>query len=203
MSKKIKVAVTGGIGAGKSTFCRFLSEMNYPVINADRIAKEILLTDTGVKQKIIKIFGENSYTSDGINTAYLAEKVFSDEEKVKKINSIVHPPTIKKINYLISESLEKTTIVFVEAALIYEAEMEDLFDYVVLISADEEVRINRIIERENVTEEEIRERMENQLPEKTKRELADFVFDNNDSIEDLKIKSKILISILKSISGEV
>jgi dephospho-CoA kinase len=201
MNKKLKIAVTGGIGSGKSSFCNYLVEMNYPVINADLVAKNVLWDDPEVRKKIIREFGQNSYTEKGINTTYLAETVFTDENKVKKINSIVHPPTIKRINQLMSDGLVKSNVVFVEAALIYEAGMEELFDYVVLITADKNVRIERVVDRDNVVPEEVEERMENQLPEDSKKQLADFVFENNISLDDLKSKAKVLITILNSIIG--
>lgn len=201
MSKKLKIAVTGGIGSGKSVFSNFLMEMKYPVINADAVAKDILLNETSVKQKIIKEFGKNSYLEGIINTTYLAETVFSDESKVKKINAIVHPPTIKRIKDLMAKDLENGNLVFVEAALIFEANMDNLFDYVVLITADEKIRVSRVIDRDNTTEDEVQERMENQLSEETKKELSDFIFENNSSLDELKNKAKFLITLLNSIAG--
>lgn len=201
MSKKLKIAVTGGIGSGKSVFAKFLMEMSYPVISADNIAKDILLNDVSVKQKIIKEFGKNSYSDDGINTNYLAETVFSDECKIKKINAIVHPPTIKKIKDLMNNELTKGNLVFVEAALIFEANMEEIFDYVVLITAEKKIRIDRVVNRDNTTEDDVLERMENQLSEDTKKELSDFIFENNSSLDDLKNKAKFLITLLNSIVG--
>ncbi len=112
--RKLKIAVTGGIGAGKSEVCRLISEAGYKVINADDIAKDILKSDTAVRKKVIDLFGEESYLGDEVNRDYLSEKVFNDSENVAKINSIIHPLTLLRINKLISEEFIEKDIVFVE-----------------------------------------------------------------------------------------
>ncbi|MGE5682902.1 MAG: dephospho-CoA kinase [Bacillota bacterium] len=199
--KKIKIAVTGGIGSGKSEFCKYLSSKGYPVISADYEAKQILASDTAVKNQIIQSFGKEAFTAEGPNTKYLAEKVFSDPEKVRKINSIIHPRVIKKINALMNNSLQKNNIVFVEAALIYEAAMEEMFDYVVLITASEAAKISRIIQRDNSTEEAVRKRMENQISDDIKETHADFTFKNDADLNQLFAKADFLITIVKTMSG--
>ncbi|KAB2846031.1 MAG: dephospho-CoA kinase [Melioribacteraceae bacterium] len=195
----MKIALTGGIGSGKSLVSDIIIELGYNVINADKLAKEILLTDETVKSKIIKEFGKDSYTPEGINTKYIAEKVFINPMNVKKINSFVHPPTIKKIEVLAAEILKTKKMVFVESALVYEANLEDLFDYVLLVTAEDELRIKRVMERDKVSEEEVKVRMQNQITEKEKRALADFVIENNSTITDLKNKVKFFTSIFESI----
>ncbi|HSR18993.1 MAG TPA: dephospho-CoA kinase, partial [Ignavibacteriaceae bacterium] len=124
---KLKIAVTGSIGSGKSSFCRMIEERGYPVIRADDISKEILGSDKKVREEVEKIFGKESFINNQINKKFLAEKIFNDSQKVLKINSILHPHVIKKINELMNEALTKHDLVFVEAALIYEASMEDMF----------------------------------------------------------------------------
>ncbi|HEX2961190.1 MAG TPA: dephospho-CoA kinase [Ignavibacteriales bacterium] len=200
MGKSLVVAVTGGIGSGKSEFCGFLSEKGYPVINADKKAKDILLKDESVRKKIISAFGKNAYDSAGVNTAYLAEKVFSNPEGVNKINSIVHPAVIKEIDGEVKELSKKSKYVFVEAALIYEAAMEDMFDYVVLVTAPAETRIKRVIQKGKMTEEAIRKRMENQIPDEEKKEWADFSFENNSGLDELKKKADFLITLLNLVA---
>ncbi|MGE5399112.1 MAG: dephospho-CoA kinase [Ignavibacteriales bacterium] len=201
MSKKLKVAVTGGIGSGKTEFCNFLHEKGFPVISADRAAKEVLAGDPAVREKIIDAFGLQSYAGSEVNTRYLAETVFSDPHKVKLINSIVHPVVIRIIKQKMKEYLKDNSMVFVEAALIYEAEMEELFDYVVLITARDEFKIKRTLERGNIPEKEIRKRIENQIPDEEKSEWADFTFENNMGLQELQQKAGILISLLKLMAG--
>ncbi|MGE5431519.1 MAG: dephospho-CoA kinase [Syntrophomonadaceae bacterium] len=196
MGKSFSVAVTGGIGSGKTEFCRFLEENGFPVINADKKAKDILFRNESVRKKIISAFGAATYSASGVNTAYLAEKVFSSPEGVNKINSIVHPVVIKEINDEVKEYSKTNKFVIVEAALIYEAEMEDMFDYVVLILAPVETRIKRVLEKGKMTEEAVRKRMENQIPDEVKKEWADFAFENSSGLDELKKKAGFLISIL-------
>lgn len=197
--KKFKVGITGSIGSGKSSFCEYLRESKYQVIDADDTAKNILASNADVQKKIIKAFGEQSYLNGKLNKKFLAEKVFSNPVNVNKINSIVHPETIKKINSLAVQILTKEKIVFVEAALIYEAYMEKFFDYVVLITADEIIRKERKIKYNNFTEEEFIKRNLNQIKDEEKRKRADFTFENNDGIQELREKADLLLGILQSL----
>lgn len=197
--KKLKVGITGSIGSGKSLFCKYLRESKFQVIDADDTAKNILASNVTVQKKIIKTFGEQSYLNGKLNKKFLAEKVFSDPENVNKINSIVHPETIKKINNLADQVLIKEKIVFVEAALIYEANMEKLFDYVVLITANEIIRKERKIKYNNFTEEEFIKRNLNQIKDEEKRKRADFVFENDEGMKELKQKADLLLRILHSL----
>lgn len=197
MGKTLTVAVTGGIGSGKTEFCTFLAEKGFPVINADKKAKDILFKNESVKKKIIAAFGPGAYgSSGGVNTEYLAEKVFSNPENVSKINSIVHPAVIKEIDLEVKEFAKKHKFVFVEAALIYEASMEEMFNYVVLITAPAEERVKRVLQKGRMTEEAVRKRMDSQIPDEEKKEWADFTFENNQGLDELKKKADFLISLL-------
>ncbi len=200
--KKLKIGITGGIGSGKSAFSKFISEKGFPVINVDEVSKELLNSDDDLKKKISKEFGKESYLNNEINKKFLAEKVFSNPQNVVKINSIVHPKVIAKVKLLADEELKNNNIIFAEAALIYEADMEEIFDYVVLITADENLRLRRKIEFENFTEDQFRNRNYNQIPDEEKKKRADFVFLNNGSLNDLKIKAYLLISIINGITGK-
>jgi dephospho-CoA kinase len=196
IKNKIKVAVTGNIGSGKSLFCNFLTEMGFRVIKADDVSKKILSEDKEVREKVVKEFGEESFIKNEINKKFLAEKIFSDPSKVIKINSILHPEVKKKILSLNSGYFKKNDLVFTEAALIYEADMESMFDYVVLISADYETRKKRAMNNDNISESDFQKRNENQIRNEEKKKRADFVFDNNGNAEGLKQKADLLITIL-------
>ncbi len=195
--KKLKVAVTGNIGSGKSSFCKFLEEMNYTVIKADEIAKNLMANDPNIKSQIIKQFGSSAYTKEGLNKSYLAEKIFSNEDNLLRMNLIVHTAVVKKVEQLMKESLKKADIAFHEAALIYEAEIEEMFDVVVLITADYKVRLKRKQQSDNYSEEEFAKRNSNQIPDDEKIKRADFVFENNGTLDELKTKAQLLITVLK------
>jgi len=197
--KKLKVAVTGNIGSGKSSFCKLLEEMNYSVIKADEIAKDLLAKNEKVKKEIIKHFGNSAYNGEEVNRKYLADRVFSNQSNLNKINSIVHPLVIENVISLMSKQLQSSDLVFHEAALIYEADIEDLFDVVVLITADPKIRMERKRIHDNLSEEEFIKRESNQIPEEEKKKRADFVFTNNGTLEELKTKTEMLIKILKGL----
>ncbi len=198
-NKSLKIAVTGAIGSGKSTFCDYLSSKGFPLLKADDISKEILANDSEVKKKIIKAFGEESFKDGKPNKLYLAEKIFSNAENVVKINSILHPKVIEKTKALLGELSKNKKLIFVEAALIYEADMEYLFDYVVLVTADEKIRMQRKTKFDNFSEKTFVERNQNQIPDEEKKKRADFIFENNSNLDDLKSKADLLIMLLKGL----
>lgn len=198
-AQKLSIAITGSIGSGKSLFCQYIAALGYPVINADELSKKILKENKSVKQKVIKEFGEESFAGNEINKKYLAEKIFSDPARVVRINSIIHPAVKKDITRLISEYLKTSDIVFTEAALIYEAGMEPMFDYVVLITADINIRQMRIISDGKFSREEFMKRNYNQISDEEKKKRADFIFENNSQEYELKAKADILIKVLKGL----
>jgi len=195
--KNIKVAITGNIGSGKSTFTKFLFEEGYPVILADDISKEILACDPEVRKEVVNEFGAESFLGPKINKKYLADKIFSDPKKLKKINSILHPRVRKRIDFLSKEYFKEYDIVFVEAALIFESKIETFYDYIVLITADRALRMNRSILTKKITKEDFVNRDSNQINDESKKKKADFIFTNDGSISELKQKAILLIKLLK------
>jgi len=198
--KKLKVAVTGGIGSGKSSLCKLFVDRGFPVFSSDSVAKELMINDAGVKKKIIKHFGKDSYSNDKLNTAYLAQKVFSDPEKTALINSIVHPATSAAVNKRIEKEFEKHNIVFVESALVYEAKIHKNFDYVILVYLSDEEKIKRVTARDKVTEQSVIDRMANQIPDDKKKLKADFVINNDSSQAELLKRGEFILKIIESIS---
>jgi dephospho-CoA kinase len=194
-AKKIKIGITGGIGSGKSVFSEAMKEKGFPVIFADDIAKEILATDPLVKELIIKEFGSEAFPGNKLNTKYVADKVFPDPGSVEILNAIIHPPAIEKIISLMKSGLLKHNIVFVEAALIYESELEELFDLIVLITADDEIKKKRKI-AQGMTESDFIMRQQNQIKDEEKAKLADFIFINNGNKQDLCNKADLLLKLI-------
>lgn len=196
-AKKIKVAITGNIGSGKSTFTKFLFEAGYPVILADDISKEILAGDPEVKVQVINEFGAESFQGNKINKKYIADRVFSDPKKLKKINSILHPRVRKRIDFLSKDYFKTNYIVFVEAALIFESKIENMYDYVVLITSNLNIRMKRSTMNKKLSEEEFIKRDNNQMNDKSKLKKADFIFTNDGTKAELKQKAILLINLLK------
>ncbi len=192
----IKIAVTGNIGSGKSAFCKILTDKGYKVINADELSKKLLASNEKIKDKIIKAFGSESYNNNEVNKKYITEKVFASTANVQKINSIIHPVVVSEIKKIFNEHEGKEKIIFIEAALIYEADMESMFDNIVLITADENIRKERKINSGDMTAKEFERRNSNQIPDIEKKKRADFVFENNSSLKELKSKAELLLTVL-------
>ena len=199
---KIKVAVTGNIGCGKSTFAKFLSDEGFPVLYADEISKRILADDKQVRAEIIKVIGPSAFNGDKPDKKYIADSIFSDNIKLKKINSILHPKVRTEIEKLSQKYFQKTDIVFVEAALIFESKIEKMYDYVVLITSDLNLRMQRTMLTKKLSKTEFLQREANQLDEDKKKKKSDFVFSNNTSTKDLQDKALLLIKLLKSIVNQ-
>ena len=191
----MKIAITGNIGSGKSTFSGFAADAGFPVLFADDISKNILENDEKVRSLVIKSFGAESFIKNKPNKKFLAEQIFSDQNKREKLESILHPRVIKSIDNSIKDLLKSKKAVFVEAALIYESDMEEMFDYVVLVTANRELRLKRKFES-GISEEDFCKRELNQIPEEEKKKRADFIFSNDTSIEDLKTKFNLLLLTL-------
>jgi dephospho-CoA kinase len=194
----IRVAITGGIGSGKSTFANYLASKDYVVINADDISKEILSFDEKIKKIIIKEFGSNSYTDGKLNKKFIALQVFSNPANLTKLNSILHPQVLQKIDTIIKIKYKDEKIVFVEAALIYEADIEKMFNYVILVTSDFNIRLRRSIKSGKFTEDDFISRDKNQISQEEKEKRADFIFSNNGSKKDLIKKADLLLLTLNS-----
>jgi dephospho-CoA kinase len=194
----IRVAITGGIGSGKSTFANYLASKDYVVINADDISKEILSFDEKIKKIIIKEFGSNSYTDGKLNKKFIALQVFSNPANLTKLNSILHPQVLQKIDTIIKIKYKDEDIVFIEAALIYEADIEIMFNYVILVTSDFNIRLRRSIKSGKFTEDDFISRDKNQISQEEKEKRADFIFSNNGSKKDLIKKADLLLLTLNS-----
>lgn len=167
------------------------------MIYADDISKQILSSDTQVRMEVMKHMGAQSYINNKINSQFLASVVFSDKKKLNKLNSILHPKVRTKIEELSRKFFQTDKMIFVEAALIYESSMDEMFDYVVLISAEKTIRMMRSIKNKNFTEQDFLNRENNQIKEEIKQKKADFTFTNNGTKTELKEKASLLVKILE------
>ncbi|MGN5956015.1 dephospho-CoA kinase [Sphingobacterium lactis] len=175
----LKIGITGGIGVGKSVVTRIFKVLGIPTYDADKEAKDIMVKSDAVRQALIKTFGEETYFPDlTLNRAWLAKKVFSDTKELAKLNAIVHPAVIKDAE---DWAEAQTSLYSVkEAALLFESGSYKSLDYTILVTSPEALRIERVMKRDQVTEEEVRGRMAKQMPESEKEKLADFIVYNDD-----------------------
>lgn len=175
----LKIGITGGIGAGKSVVTRIFKVLGIPTYDADKEAKEIMVKSDKVRNAIIDTFGKEVYFEDGsLNRTLLSKKVFNNKEELEKLNAIVHPAVIQDG---IDWAAAQTTIYTIkEAALLFESGSYKALDFTILVSSPESVRIKRVMERDSVTEQEVKNRIDKQMPEQDKIALANFIIYNDD-----------------------
>lgn len=176
--------ITGGIGSGKSTAAKFFEELGIPVYNSDTRAKTIQNENSEVKVKIIAAFGEEAYNENGLNKPYLSKQVFQNNEKLKLLNSIVHPAVFKDFEDW--KKAQKSDIVMKEAAILIESGSYKDCDVVISVVVDVETRIARTIKRDGLSREEILARINNQISDEERIAKSDFIIDNNGDLAHLK-----------------
>ncbi|HYG38740.1 MAG TPA: dephospho-CoA kinase [Cytophagales bacterium] len=183
MGKKLlQIGVTGGIGSGKSTICKIFYELGAPIYDADSRAKWILANDEVLRKQIIEKFGAQSYNEKKeINRDYLAAQVFNDSEKVKILNSLVHPRVGQDYSYWAENTPSKTGYIVKEAALLFESGSYKALDKIVTVEAPEELRISRILKRDPFRKsEEIRGIIAKQMTDEQRRALSDYIIYNDE-----------------------
>lgn len=173
----LKIGITGGIGSGKTFICKLFEALGIPVYNADEEAKRLMNSDARIKEKLIEQFGEATYKEGRLDRAFLADMVFSDKEKLELLNSIVHPIVIQEAKDWAERQTTRYSLK--EAALLFESGSYKDLDYTILVTAPIDIRIQRVIERDGATEQQVRERMNKQLSDEEKLQLADFVIVND------------------------
>mgnify|MGYP006184230795 CR=1 FL=1 len=175
----LKIGLTGGIGSGKTTVAKVLEVLGIPVYYADEAAKELMYKNELLKQQLIFHFGESTYLKDGqLNRKHLSSIVFADKEKLELLNSLVHPVTIADAKEWFSK--QTAPYVIKEAALLFESGTADGLDYIIGVTAPATLRIKRVMDRDNVSSDDVKRRMNNQLDDSIKMKLCDFVLQNNE-----------------------
>jgi len=197
------IGITGGIGSGKSLVCKYFRELGIEVIDADSLAKDLMQNDVTLRKQLREKFGNEVFTNETLNTKFLSEKVFTDKQQLALLNSLVHPVVRKSLEEKIAlfEKESKHSFIIIEAALIFEAHINDVMDYILVVDADEELRIQRVMKRDNTTREKVLERMNMQMPAKEKRNYADFVLESNGTKEEMQTRVKFFYNVFKSLSN--
>ena len=187
-AKKI-IGLTGGIGSGKTTVAKFIEEMGFPVYFSDDRAKEIVNDDEVLKNRIKELLGDEAYDENGFyNRKYVSGIVFNDDEMRLQLNALIHPAV--KIDFENWVENQNSEFVFKETALLFELKLNESCYKSVLVTADDNIRIKRVMDRDGKTYREVEAVMTKQMPEKDKVKKADIVIYNNSNIEDLKTETE-------------
>ena len=194
----IKIGVTGNIGSGKTTLTKYFENYKSYIFNADKEAKNHLRNHSVLQKKIINIFGNQIVTKNNIDFKKLAEIVFESKKNQQILNGIVWP----EISMLIENSLrqaenDKYDFFIVDAALLFEANFNHFFDYIILVTADKKIRLNRALKRKNLDLSQIKKRMSLQLSDSEKVKHSNFTIYNNDKKEALQNEFDKIMKLLQ------
>lgn len=197
----IKIGITGGIGSGKTTVCKLFELLKVPVLYADDVGKNLMMQDPSVMQQIKQTFGDNAYMANGLNRNYIANIVFNDPKLLAKLNGIVHPAILKyyqnwteyiatslsisqlgfwKQFQMFMPSSKVPPMVMLEAAILFESGFAQYHDYNILVYAPQELRIERVMDRDKVGYDSVLQRISNQMKDEDKISKVDFVIYNDE-----------------------
>jgi dephospho-CoA kinase len=176
----LSIGLTGGIGSGKSTIARIFEILGVPVYYADKRAKWLMENNPDLKDSLVKHFGAATYLDESLNKKHLSNLVFNNLDKLKLLNSIVHPFTIHDSKMWMKA--QQTAYAIKEAALIFESGTQADFDLIIGVFAPKHIKIKRTMQRDHITRDQVIERIDNQLDPDIVRKLCDIVIDNDDSI---------------------
>jgi dephospho-CoA kinase len=175
--KQVKIGLTGGIGSGKTFVGTILSKLEMPVFNADIEAKKSMDEDKLLKKEIQNVFGDEIYQNGILQKEFLAEIIFNDKQKLEDLNQLVHPVVKQRFkDWCVNQT---SRIVIKEAAILFESNSHLGLDKVICVLANENIRIERVIKRDNISREQVLARIESQMSQNAKEKLSDFVIVND------------------------
>lgn len=186
------IGLTGGIGSGKTTVAKFIEDFGFPVYYSDDRAKDIVNDNDDLKVKIKELLGDESYDENGLyNRKFVAEKVFNNKDLLQSLNEIIHPAV--RLDF--EDWVKKQTkyLIFKETALLFELKLHKQCYRSVLVTAEDNIRIKRVMDRDGKTYREVQSVMEKQMSEKEKIKLADCIIYNNTNLDDLKEQTEKII----------
>lgn len=189
-----KIGITGGIGSGKTTVCNIFKMLGIPVFNADYQAK-LLLQNNQVKQQLNSWFGNLIFTNNQVDKKKMAQLIFNNPNAISKVNGLIHPLVAQQFEQWVLLNKQKP-IVIKESALIFENNLQASLNVVILVTAPVQLRVARVMERDNMLQQQVIDRINNQMPDDEKQKLANYkiINDNNTLLipQVLAIISQIL-----------
>lgn len=178
------VGLTGGIGSGKSTIAKWFLEAGIPVYNSDEEAKRLMNESPEIRSQLIQVFGEAAYLNDELNRKFISSQVFENKDLLGKLNQIVHPEVFQDFKNWIQ--IQNAPFVVKEAAILFESGSYNDCDYIISVIANEETRIQRVMERDGVSYDQVLSRIKNQWTDELRIVNSDFIIKNNDGLDELK-----------------
>ena len=195
----VKVGLTGGIGSGKTTVSNFLLDYGIPVYNSDSKGKTLMNANLELKNNIVSIFGERVYDNGILNTNLLSNIVFNDSTKIEQLNNLVHPKVAQVFNQWVGKNNNKPILVK-EAAILIESGAYLNMDKIILVVSEKSTRINRVSKRDNFDLESIEKRINLQLKDNEKIKYADYIIENNSSLEHLKLEVLKVVNKIRKVN---
>lgn len=176
------IGLTGGIGSGKSQVAKLFGLLEYKIFNSDEAAKQVYFLPH-VRKNVIDLLGEESYfNATQINKAYISQKIFSNTDLLKRLNAIIHPPALNQFRTFVESN--PNAIIVKETALLFEANLENRVDKIIVVFCPDELRIERVMMRDNIAREVVIAKLKSQLPQEEKMRRANFII-RNDETESL------------------
>lgn len=174
----IKIGLTGGIGSGKSVVGRLLELEGIPVYIADMESKRLTNTSPVIRERLIALFGKEIYTAEGLDKKLLASRIFNKPDNLKQVNEIIHPEVNK--HFLAWANKQKTNYCAIESAILFESGFDRLVDIRLMVYAPLSLRIERVRTRDQLSLQEVENRIHNQWPDEIKKEKSDYIIYNDD-----------------------
>lgn len=196
----IVIGLTGGIASGKSTVANILKEKGIPIVDADIIAREVVEKGSETLNKLVETFSPAILHNDGsLDRAALGSIIFHNEEKRQLLNSIMHPSIRKRMKEKTAQYLQEGySVVVMDIPLLFESKLTHLVDKTIVVYVDEEVQLKRLMERNTLSKDEALARIHSQMPLKEKKNLADFVIDNNGSLNETTTQLQEIIQKIQA-----
>ena len=192
--KQIKVGVTGAIGAGKTFVSSIFEKLGFPVFNSDIEAKKCMQSDVYLIEQIKVVFGDKVYENNILQKNILSEIIFNDNDKLKSLNHLIHPVVSK--NFINWCGNQNSDIIIKEAAILFESGSNNILDKIICVSAEEEIRIKRVMSRDKCDKNHVLSIMSKQMTQKEKEKLSDFIIINDDK----KLLMPQIIDVITKIS---
>lgn len=195
----LSVGLTGNIASGKSIVESYFEKKGISVINADDVTHELIDKDRNIQQRIKKLFeNEDILDENGaISRAKIGKIVFSDQDKLEELENILHPAVIKKIEEFFDVKRSED-IVIASVPLLFEIDIQPMFDKTILVCADKKIRLQRLMNRNGYSLEHALERINSQISQEEKRNIADFIIENNNDILELELQINKIIERLRA-----